>query len=153
MLRIQGQWQLLRWVRLTDTGEVTWPFGQSATGMLIYADDGRMMVQMMAGNRPNLNTDNPLTGDTDARAAAYSSYLAYFGTFRIDRSDDRAVIHQIEGSSFPDWSGTVQERPFTLEREDDGEKFTDILTLSTPPVRIDGIAVVNEMAWIRNSRR
>jgi hypothetical protein len=96
-------------------------------------------VQITGADRPTLVTDDPLGGDTEARAAAYSTYLAYFGRYEVQ---GESVVHLIDGSLFPNWSGEKQVRPYTLEN---GE-----LVLRTPPMQLsDGTTVVNELAWIR----
>jgi len=128
------------WRRLTDGGEPTYPLGEGATGVLIYAPDGTMGVQMVAAGRRPLPTDDALGGDPDARAVAYSTCLAYFGTYEVQGD---SVIHQIEGSLFPNWSGTVQARPFTLDANE--------LVLRTPPTTGPGGTVVNEICWFRES--
>jgi hypothetical protein len=98
-----------------------------------------MAVQISQSNRPPLATGDPLGGDAHARADAYSSYLAYFGTYEVQ---DESVVHRIDGSLFPDWSTQEQVRPFTLK---DGE-----LVLHTPPMQVSGgTTVINELAWTR----
>jgi hypothetical protein len=107
--------------------------------LLIYAPDGRMAVQITGPNRPEISTDDPLGGDVTARADAYSGYLAYFGTYSVQ---DETVVHSIDGSSFPNWSGEQQVRPFTYT--------SDELVLRTPPMPVaDGTTVVNELSWAR----
>src|SRR5579875_1918723 len=108
---IIGTWRLTSWRRLVDGKAPFYPLGNDASGTLIYADDGRMAVQMMAACRPNLPIDDPIGGPVDARAAAYSTCLAYFGTYVCDAD---AVTHRIEASLYPNWSGEVQVRPYTL---------------------------------------
>jgi hypothetical protein len=46
--------------------------------------------------------------------AAYSGYVAYFGTYTVDEKK-HAVTHHIEGSLAPEFTGTDQPRPFKLE--------------------------------------
>jgi hypothetical protein len=129
---------LRAWRRLTDGGQATYPLGEGATGVLIYAPDGTMAVQMVAAGRRTILTQDALGGDPAERAVAYSTCLAYFGTYEVQHD---SVVHRIEGSLFPNWSGTVQARPLTLEG--------DILTLRTPPTTGPGGTVVNEMSWVR----
>lgn len=132
-----GQWRLSAWRRIAGDGTVTYPFGEDATGLLIYTADGHMAVQMTAAGRPKLDTTDPRGGGTEERAAAYSTSLAYVGRYEVNGGE---VTHRLGGCSFPNWSDTVQVRPFTC----DGGR----LVLRTPPSQIDGITVVNEMAWI-----
>ena len=136
---LAGTWKLVAWRRIAGDGTISYPLGTAARGQLIYTPDGRMAVQISRSNRPPLATGDPLGGDAQARADAYSSYLAYFGTYEVQ---DGSVVHLIDGSLFPDWSTQKQVRPFTLE---DGE-----LVLRTPPMQLSGgTTVINELAWTR----
>jgi hypothetical protein len=136
----QGTWKLVAWRRIAGDGTVSYPLGQGARGQLIYAPHGHMAVQITGADRPTLVTADPLGGDAEARAGAYSTYLAYFGRYEVH---DECVVHLVDGSLFPNWSGEKQVRPFT---EENGE-----LVLRTPPMKADGTTVVNELAWARES--
>ena len=139
---IVGVWDLEAWRRVTGT-EVVYPLGEDASGILIYSSDGRMSVQLSAATRTPWQTPDPLTGDASDRAAAYSTYLAYWGRYEV-RSD--AVVHLIDDSLFPSWSGAEQARPFTHDVQDDRE----VLVLHTPPVtQPEGPATSNELTWSR----
>jgi hypothetical protein len=138
MIRIEGQWNLKHWRRVGSDGSEAFPFGRDATGMLVYTSSGGMIVMMAAANRAKIDTHDAIGGPVEDRAAAYSGYLAYFGRYEVVGNE---VHHIIDGSSFPNWSGDVQARPF----ETDGTN----LVLRTPPTEIGGITVVNEMAWTR----
>lgn len=133
-----GNWHLTQWRRIDSAGNITFPLGADASGILIYSADGSMAVQMTAAKRPNIATTNALNGSMEEQAAAYSTCLAYFGTYEVD---DGSVIHKIDKSLFPNWSNTVQKRPFNC----DGK----ILILFTPPSETPSGAVVNEMSWAR----
>lgn len=141
---LEGTWSLVAWRRIADGGPVSYPLGADARGLLVYAGNGRMSVQITAADadRPDLGGDDPLGGAEGARAGAYSTYLAYFGTYEVEGD---SVVHKIEGSLFPAWSGARQVRPYDL---DSGQ-----LVLRTPPMRLaDGSTVVNELAWEREKR-
>jgi len=141
---LQGAWDLVAWRRIAADGTVSYPLGKDARGLLNYMPDGRMAVQITGAVRPDLATGDPLGGDAAARADAYSSYLAYFGTYALQGD---SVVHDIDGSLFPGWAGQRQVRPFTLEH---GEPGHGELVLRTPPARLaDGSTVVNELAWTR----
>ena len=44
---------------------------------------------------------------------AYSTCLAYFGRYAVHGD---TVVHPIDVSLFPNWSGAEQSRPFTHRR-------------------------------------
>lgn len=134
--RLRGAWRLVEWRRIASDGTVSYPIGADAQGQLIYAENGRMAVQLMAAGRPDLPTDDPQGGDVAARAAAYSTYLAYFGSYELAGD---SVVHYVDGSLFPNWSDDKQIRPFTI----DGDK----LVLRTPAMADHS---VNELVWTRD---
>ena len=137
-MEFEGSWTLVAWRRISHDGNVSFPLGPDAHGLITYANDGRMSVVMTAAKRPPLDGDDPLSGDSEQRAAAYSTCLAYAGTYER-RSD--VVIHHIETSLFPNWSGTVQERSISYR---DGQ-----LVLRTLPEPDVSGGTVNELAWAR----
>jgi lipocalin-like protein len=136
---LKGTWQLVAWRRIAADGTISYPLGADARGQLIYTSNGMMAVQIAAAIRPTIPTEDPLGGDPGARASAYSTYLAYFGTYEVDGEQ---VIHHLDSSLFPNWSGQDQARTLGPEGDD--------LVLRTPPMQLsDGTTVVNELAWSR----
>jgi len=132
---IVGTWRLITWRRLEADGSYCYPFEENPRGILIYTEDGNMAVQMVKSNRPRFETNDALGGSEQQRAAAYSSCLAYFGGYEVQ---GQSVIHHVEASLFPNWSETVQNRPFLL----DGDR----LTLQ---VKAGNGQVTNEIIWRR----
>jgi Lipocalin-like domain len=101
-----------------------------------------MAVQVTGSNRPAVTGDDPLGGDEETRATAYSTYLAYFGTYEVQGEN---VVHLIDGSLFQKWSGEKQVRLFTIE-------FDQLVLCTQPMTLADGTTVVNELAWKRDKR-
>jgi hypothetical protein len=134
-VELLGSWRLVRWRRIDADGTESFPFGENAQGTLLYTDDGYMSAMMTAADRPFIEGGDPLGGDAEARAAAYSTCLAYSGTW--ERQGD-TVIHRLTDSLYPNWAGTVQPRSI---EDRDGE-----LVLRTPQ---GPGGVVNEIAWAR----
>ena len=62
--------------------------------------------------------------------AAYTNYLAYFGTYTVDAKKHIVMIH-VEGSLAPDYTDTDQPRPFKLEgirlKITDGKTYRRVL--------------------------
>ncbi len=135
---LPGSWRLVTWRRVVEGGETTYPLGTDPIGVLIYTHDGHMAVQMLARERAQMATDNSLGGTGEEQSAAYSSCLAYYGTYTFD---GESVTHKVEGSLFPNWSATTQVRPVELCGEQ--------LILKTPPTPGPTGTVVNEIVWER----
>jgi Lipocalin-like domain len=136
---LSGTWRLIAWRRIAADGAISYPLGADARGLLNYASNGTMAVQISGTDRVAPNTDDPLGGSAQERAQAYSSYLAYFGTYAVQ---GQTVVHDIDSSLYPGWSGHQQVRPFTIDRDE--------LVLRTPPMQVTGgTTVVNELSWAR----
>jgi hypothetical protein len=136
-----GTWKLAAWRRIAGGAKVSYPLGDDAIGVLLYTPTGRMSVHIAAANRPPLVTDDPpLGGDTDKRADSYSTFLAYAGSYDVQGD---SVVHHIDVSLFPNWSGEVQTRSLRF----DGNE----LVLRTPPIEGPAGNVVNELVWTRES--
>lgn len=137
-LDISGTWRLATWRRYEDDGTFFYPFGEQPDGILVYTPDGFMAVQMVQADRPTLDTDNAIGGTEGERAGAYSTCLSYFGRYRFDGEQ---VVHMLDGSLFPNWSGTSQVRPFRL---DDGDLVLEVRDASG--------RITNEIVWRRPAR-
>ena len=88
--------------------------------------------------RPLLSTEDRLAMPMAGRADAFSSFVAYAGTFRIE--GDR-VIHHVEVSSLQNWVGTDLVRRMKL----DGNR----LILWPPPGKLGGEERRYELTWER----
>lgn len=134
-MELEGSWQLVQWRRIAPDGTVTHPLGTDAEGLLVYTPDGQMSVVMTGADRTAIGGGDPLGGSAEERAAAYSSCLAYTGTYVRDGD---TVIHHVGASLYPNWSDTVQPRTIVQR---DGQ-----LVLVTPQ---QPGSPVNELAWQR----
>ncbi len=136
---VAGVWELLEFRSVDDGGTVTGrPLGESPRGLLIYTPGGWMSGQVAAAGRPAVDSAGPLGGPADQRAAAYSTYLAYWGRYAITGN---RIIHQVDGSLIPGWAGLEQVRYFSLSG--------DVLVLRTPPMQVAGAMTTGELTWRR----
>jgi len=125
-----GSWSLVSFEqRNVDNPNAppVYPMGKDVAGWLTYSKDGSMSVALVKENRPVFSSNDLSGGTTEEKASAFGTYITYCGTYEIQ---DNAVIHHIEASLFPNWSGTEQRRLYTFEG--------DTLTLSTPLFEMGG---------------
>ena len=137
-----GTWRLVSAETKTASGEVSHFLGKDAAGYLIYSQDGYMAIAIMQANRVNFASADIRAGSLEEKLAAVDTYLSYCGTYKV--KGDK-VVHHIELSLFPNWSGTDQERYFELSG--------DQLALRTPPVMIGGVERTAQLIWQRVSRQ
>lgn len=107
-----GTWRLVscRWV--DDDGRVTYPYGRTPVGYLIYTETGHMAVNFMSSQRRRFASEAPEQGTSEEERAAKKSYQAYSGRYEV-RGDK--IIHHVEVSLFPNWVGREQQRFYELE--------------------------------------
>jgi hypothetical protein len=133
-----GAWRLVSCELRSADGQVSYPLGQDALGYIMYSDDGYMSVAFMGANRPQFASGHILGGTAEEKVAAHDTYQSYCGRYEIQ--GDR-VVHHIEVSSFPNWTGVDQERCFTLE----GNR----LSPSTPSFLVAGMQQAAHLIWER----
>ena len=138
---IVGAWKLISFEIRTTDGGLTYPFGKSAHGSIIYTGSGRFSAQVMRPDRPRFASGDQLKGTADEIKSNYEGFLSYFGSYEFD-AQGSFIIHHVEGSLFPNWEGGPQKRFFELK----GNR----LKLSTPPTLWGGGGeIVGVLVWER----
>jgi hypothetical protein len=133
-----GAWRLVGIDYRGPHGRLEDPFyHRGSTGLLVYDESGMMSVQIAGANRavtrvPAARPEAPAaTGDdARARAAAFDSYYAYFGTWEFDAAG-ATVVHHVERALIPSEDGVSYSQQVGFEdgrlvmtnrhRESDGE--------------------------------
>jgi hypothetical protein len=106
----------------------------------MYNPDGYMFVAIMSPYRINFAGGDLLSGTPEEEAKAEETFLSYCGPYDFR---GETVIHHIEISSFPNWSGVEQERLV--------EVGVNRVTLSTHPILIQGKQQRAHLIWERLS--
>ncbi|GAA2815101.1 lipocalin-like protein [Aminobacter aminovorans] len=113
------------------------PYGHFPVGFIHYLPDGRMSVIIAYGQRPTLSGDR-LDSSVEERAGAYSSIIAYAGTYELVGG---TIVHRIEVSAYPNEIGSKQIRHFHIA--------DNRVHLTTVPLRRGGIPTVYKLIWER----
>lgn len=135
-----GTWRLVRFEVRGREGDVSHPFGLDAAGYLMYGEDGYMAAALMQAKRANFASADILEASAEEKAAAFDGYSSYCGRYEVK---DNKVIHYIQCSQLPNWSGSEQERYFEFS-EDYGR-----LTLRTAPLLAGGEERTLVAVWER----
>ena len=136
--RLVGTWKLVSAEIRSEIGEATQLFGKEPQGCLIYSNDGYMAFSMAPRNRTRFTTQDILGGTVEEKVAAAESFISYCGRYEVKVDK---VIHLIELSFFPNWSGVEQVRFY----EFDGDR----LTLSSLPMPFGGKLQTPHFVWER----
>lgn len=136
----EGTWRLLSFEVRSAEGEVRYPLGKDAVGYLMYGRDGYMSGTLMQANRAKFKSADILVASSGEKVSAFDTYSSYCGTYEVKGS---TVIHHVECSQLPNWSGSDQERFFEFSN---GQER---LTLRTPPMLAGGMERTLVAIWQR----
>lgn len=127
--QLVGNWRLVKFENFDEKG-VARPSAYTS-GRIMYDAAGQMAAQLMQSGRKPLSTP-PIETE---RAAAYSSYLSYFGRYTVDPSNS-TVTHHVEGSTNPNWVGTPTHLVRTYAFSADGNRL--MLSVKNASGRVTG---------------
>jgi hypothetical protein len=113
-----GTWRLVEFADLDKDGNWQHRFGEPPRGYFVYDTTGHVHIQIMKvpplAAFPEANIAIGRPPSAEQALAAYSAYVAYFGTYTVDATKG-VVTHHVEGSLAPEFTNTDQPRPFKLE--------------------------------------
>ena len=135
-----GSWKLVSSEFRTSDGDVSYPLGKDAVGLIMYDNKGHVSAQIMRPDRPKFASSDHLEGTPAEMKSAFEGYIAYYGTYEVNEKK-RTITHHAKGSLIPNWVGVPLERFFEFS----GNR----LTLSTPPMPMGGKDVVGLLIWER----
>ena len=111
--QIVGTWTYVLNETVRPDGSKSLTFGPNPSGLVIYGADGRYVSFVGRASIPKFASNSRTAGTADENKAVVSGSIATFGRYSINDAD-RTLTVNIEYSSFPNWTGTEQKRPFTI---------------------------------------
>ncbi|KRG40088.1 lipocalin-like domain protein [Stenotrophomonas panacihumi] len=125
---LRGTWTLVAADKRLPNGERVPDYGASPKGRLVIDNAGRYALQIFKSERVRFASSDKANGTADEYASAVMGSSTHYGVLEMDARQG-LLVFRIEGASFPNWEGTVQQRAYTLEG--------DMLTYQVP-ARPDG---------------
>jgi Lipocalin-like domain len=108
-----GTWLLISNYSESPEGNKVEITGLNPMGILMFDANGRISLQIMRSTLPKFASKKRQEGTPEENKAIVQGMLCFFGTYSVDETDHILNLH-IEGSSFPNWNGIDQKRPFTI---------------------------------------
>jgi len=112
-----GAWAIVSSDTVRPDGNRSPTFDRSPKGILILDPSGHYALELMRAELPKFASTNRTEGTPDENKAVVQGVLAHYGRYSINDADHSLTFH-IEASSFPNWAGTEQKRPFTLSGDE-----------------------------------
>jgi hypothetical protein len=111
--QIAGSWTYASNETIRPDGSKVQTFGPNQSGLVIFGGDGRYVSLVGRAGVPKFASNSRSSGTPEENKAAMQGSVATFGTYAINEPEHILILN-IEYSSFPNWTGTEQKRPFTL---------------------------------------
>jgi hypothetical protein len=108
-----GTWALVSNETVDAAGNTFPTFGPNPRGLLIFTPSGRYTVILARASLPKFAAGSRGQGSAEENKAVVAGSLSHFGTYTVDEKDQSFTFH-VETSTYPNWDGTSQKRPFTV---------------------------------------
>jgi len=115
--QLAGTWMQVSNITTHPDGTKSDTWGPNAKSIVIFASNGRVATVTMRSDLPKFASNNRATGTADENKAVIQGSIAYFGTYSVDEADKSLTI-QIEGATFPNWTGTAQKRKIAISGDE-----------------------------------
>ena len=108
-----GSWTIVSADTVRPDGNRVPNFGPGPKGFLVFDGSGRYALQIMSASRAKFASNSRMEGTPDENKSVVQGMIAHFAKYSVNEAD-RTFTFQVENSSFPNWEGTAQKRPFTI---------------------------------------
>jgi hypothetical protein len=115
--QLVGTWKYVSADKVGPGGGRTPMYGSNPQGLVIFDGTGHYVLLVGRSGVPKFASNNTKKGTPRENKAAVQGSIAHFGTYTINEAD-KAIIFHVQFSTFPNWNGTEQKRPFTLTGDD-----------------------------------
>ena len=103
-----GTWTNVSNVNIRQDGSRVDVFGPRGTGLAIFESNGRFAIININPDTPKFASNNRAQGTPEENKAAVLGGIALFGTYTLGA--DKVINFKVEGSTYPNWTGTDQKR-------------------------------------------
>lgn len=111
-----GTWKNVSNVVKGSDGKTSSIFGPNGTGMAIFAADGHFVVININPDTPKFAANSRAKGTADENKAAVAGGIGLYGTYKVSGKE---LEMKVEGSTYPNWTGTEQKRHITKYSHDE----------------------------------
>jgi hypothetical protein len=118
---LAGRWTLVS-NDIDQDGKKMENFGPNPKGELMFDASGHFILLNGRSDLPKIAAGSRVSGTAEENKAIIQGSIALYGTYSVDVAT-KELVFNIEYSTYPNWTGQVQRRPFTVE----GEKLTYIV--------------------------
>jgi Lipocalin-like domain len=114
---IVGSWSFVLNETTNADGSKVNTYGAKPKGIIMFDSGGHFSLFIANPDRPKFASGNRMQGTSEEYKAAVQGSISYFGRYSVDESA-KAINFELEASSFPNWDGVTQKRPFSISGDE-----------------------------------
>ena len=111
--QLVGTWTYVSVDTVNPDGSRVPMYGPNPQGLASFDSNGRYILLTARSGQLKFASNNRMEGTPEEYKAVVQGMIAHFGRYTVNETDKTITFH-IETSSFPNWNGIEQKRPFTL---------------------------------------
>ena len=111
--QVVGTWSYVSVDTVRPDGSREQMYGPNPKGLGVFDSNGRYIFLNGRSGLPKFASNNRMEGTPEENKAVVQGMNAHFGRYTVNETDKTLTFH-IETSTFPNWNGIEQKRPFTL---------------------------------------
>jgi hypothetical protein len=115
--QITGAWRYVAVTTIRPDGSRVPMYGSNPQGLVIFDGKGHYALVNARNGLPKFSSQKRTEGTPEEYKAVVQGSIAHFGRYTINEADKTITFH-IETSTFPNWDGIEQKRPFTLKGDE-----------------------------------
>lgn len=115
--QIVGTWKYVSVDNIRPDGSRTPLFGPYPQGRVAFDSKGNYVLMTSRTDQPKFASGNRNQGTNDEFKAVVQGSIAHFGKYEVNEAD-KAITFHIEASTFPNWNGIDQKRPFSISGDE-----------------------------------
>jgi hypothetical protein len=111
--QLVGTWTYVSVDTVRPDGSRVPMYGPIPQGLASFDSNGRYILLTARPGLPNFASNNRTEGTPEEYKAVVQGSIAHFGRYTVNEAD-KTITFRIETSTFPNWNGAEQKRPFTI---------------------------------------
>jgi hypothetical protein len=92
-------------------------YGPNPQGAATFDSNGRYLLLTARSGLPKFGSNDRTKGTPEENKAIVQGSIAHLGSYTVNEAD-KTITFNIETSTFPNWNGTQQKRPFTISGDE-----------------------------------
>jgi Lipocalin-like domain len=114
---LAGAYSGVAFKQTDGSGKISDVFGPNPRAMMVLTADGRYSIIVMREKLPKFASNSRLKATPEENSAVVAGSIAHFGRYSVDEKEKTITFH-VESSTFPNWDGAPQKRPFTAKGDE-----------------------------------